>query len=1252
LFETKTPDGYFETTVPNYNTVGESIKAIPFALNKWSQVGETVNVYNEKKCSVTLQKTDESGKSLQGMIFDLQRVYISNGNVSYTNWATQLKTNENGIIKVDNLPYGTYRFVEQTQKGWREVTPITFVVDGSTESKTNATVKFINKPIKLTAYKYDASTKEIMENAKFSLFRIENDERVLVGNYTSDKNGLIFDLNKVVAGKYVLVETSAPGGAKLDSATCTNGTLTVSGNEVFFTVSNAVDEKDLIIKVYNSTPDSQSLSIEKLGKIITSTDSTFDEKANAYVYTFKTTEGLLEGATFTLTAKTDIYCGNKLVYKAGTIVATVKTDGKNLATINNLYPGTYTLSETTSPIGYEKVYEDAEIVISDSNKTITVENSLKKVKFSIIKEDNTSGLPVEGAIFGIFAKEDIYSRNALLIKKDSCIAILTTDSQGTATTGDIYAPIGDYYAKEIYAPDGYHLNTNTITKTYNGYDREISFKFTNERQLGNIVVTKKGDVLDYDSLANGIIKWTEGNLSGIEFTVYAKNDIISPDVSHTVIYKAGEKVASQTTDENGIARFEDLPVGEYTVKETKTPVGYLQDNEPQRVVTVTSTKEVFETFYNNRLTTDIVVNKTDGENTPVEGAVFGVYNKADIKNAEGKVVLPANTLVSTLTTDKKGIATLTDVKLPIGHYIVKEISAPVGYSLNTEVFEVNAVNPTTTHINYHYTFNAINKPYSLIIKKVDDTDNSNVIGATLTLYREDGTVFDTWVTDGKDIVVKPIPVGNYVLKETKTPAGYKTADDIAFSITNDKLITTVKMVDKRISGSVVITKYKTNSTNTIANVTFALKDSNGNIIAESTTDENGIATFSNLPVGNYINGEFASAIVYTLEETKTPTGYIKAPKSNITFDINGEVNNGVITEYYDVYNDYTKLKIVKIDADTRERLVGAHFALYDSNNNLVAKWEEDDTSIYEITELAPGTYKLVETKVPNGYISMGDIEVIITETSEVIEVIVENKFDDYDITVSKINQYGRPVIGARLELRDSNNQVVDAWFSDGETHTIKSLVPGTYTIVETNVPDGYIPSEPKTFTLEEGGVTTNLHFDIVNTYITVEISKLDKVTNTHLKGAKLHLEDKDGNIVAQWISDGNVKTFDALPIGNYTLVEDEAPKGYLKAEPITITIESVQDVQSFKLYNDYTKLEISKLDIVTGELLPGAELYLQDANGNTVAQWTSTDEPYYIKGLEPGKYTLIEDKAPKGYLKAESVTIEIKATDEVQTFKL
>ena len=251
-----------------------------------------------------------------------------------------------------------------------------------------------------------------------------------------------------------------------------------------------------------------------------------------------------------------------------------------------------------------------------------------------------------------------------------------------------------------------------------------------------------------------------------------------------------------------------------------------------------------------------------------------------------------------------------------------------------------------------------------------------------------------------------------------------------------------------------------------------------------------------------------------------------------------------------------------------------------------------------------------------------------------------------DITTSE------EVPGAELQIVDSDGHVVESWTSGVEPHTIegKLIAGATYTLVETLAPtaEGYVPAQSIQFTVEDDGKVQQVFMQ--DDYTKVSISKTDIATGAEVPGAHLQIVDGEGNILAEWVTDGTPHYIERLPVGTLTLIETQAPTedGYVRAENVTFEVLPTGEIQQVEMKDDFTKVEISKKDITNGEELRGAHLRIIDADGSVVAEWTTDGQPHRIDRLQPGEYILTETAAPNGYKLAESVRFVVEESERIQ----
>ena len=359
----------------------------------------------------------------------------------------------------------------------------------------------------------------------------------------------------------------------------------------------------------------------------------------------------------------------------------------------------------------------------------------------------------------------------------------------------------------------------------------------------------------------------------------------------------------------------------------------------------------------------------------------------------------------------------------------------------------------------------------------------------------------------------------------------------------------------------------------------------------------------------------------------------------------------------------------KVDNDTNEAIDTATFVLMDlEGNTLVSPYLETSYSTENGTftvKLPEGTYMYQEIVSPEGYIVNDDK---IQFTVDAIEddgeniVTVTNKKTEAVITKTDLVS-GEAVPGATIEIKDSEgNPIPGSPFvtdKDGKI-SVEKLVPGTYTFKETIAPDGYILNEEEcTFTIEADGTVTGTK-TLTNKPTEAVITKTDLVTGEGVPGATIEIKDSEGNPItgSPFVTDKDGKiTLSKLPVGTYTFKEIIAPAGYIiNEEECTFTIEADGTVTGTKtLTNKPNNTVISKVDLVTGEAVPGATIEIKDSEGNPIpGSPFVTDEngEISISKLPAGTYTFKETIAPEGYILNEeecTFTIDEKGNVTGQT---
>ena len=351
-------------------------------------------------------------------------------------------------------------------------------------------------------------------------------------------------------------------------------------------------------------------------------------------------------------------------------------------------------------------------------------------------------------------------------------------------------------------------------------------------------------------------------------------------------------------------------------------------------------------------------------------------------------------------------------------------------------------------------------------------------------------------------------------------------------------------------------------------------------------------------------------------------------------------------------DDYTKVEISKKDIVTSEELPGATLQVIEkSTGKVLEEWISKD-SAHRIDKLPIGEYILREITAPDGYVRAEDVEFTVSNSGEIQRVEMQDDYTKVEITKKDL-ETKEILEGAQLQLLDSEGDVVAEFTSENKAYMISKLPVGEYTLHEVKAPKGYNLAEDVKVVIEETGKVQEFSIYDVEKTNNVPISKQDITTGEEIEGAKLELLDSKGKVIESWTSTTKPHVINNLKAGTYTIREKAAPKGYLLAEDIEFTIDAEGNIKgSTIMQDDYTKVEISKKDIVTSEELPGATLQVIDSARNIIEEWTSTTEPHKINRLPVGEYTLVEKQAPDGYLLAEDIKFTVKENGEIQKVEM
>ena len=802
----------------------------------------------------------------------------------------------------------------------------------------------------------------------------------------------------------------------------------------------------------------------------------------------------------------------------------------------------------------------------------------------VLKTGNDGG-PLSGAEFTVYALDGTEIRS------------MTTRASGTASIcrTDTYMglPAGEYYVKETKAPAGYELSNDTFYFTIkennvivsvgrkNGSETEEPIVFVDEKDEsykgGGVMVQKLGD--NNETLENAV------------FTIYDES---------------GEAVKSIRTNASGIARTgkQDLPLGTYTIKETKAPAGYMLSDEE---IEFTLTED--GQYYSEMLTFTDVGKKgsivLEAKKSVKNGELAAGDFRFELQTTDGVTLQIAEN-------DADGNVKFKEItygpeSLGYVNYRIVEIvedDEHISYDRHAESVTVTITDKGEKELSCLAVYDAdgasftndLNaKKFKVYFRKYILNKALALPGADLEIRDTAGRVMEHWTSEETEYEAELYP-GVYRLYEVSAPFGYAVATPITFTVEEDGTVScsaagalegnTITMTD-RLMDSAAFTVFKTDSEEAmLEGAVFRLTGTDEldqEVDAVSVTDDKGQATFSGLLSGTY-----------TLREEQAPEGYLPcheewtveikhtkaiAHSSNVHDDGSADRNypsnaresrNAVLENVENIHlrlmyqmEDgwdfiYIQKEGVTQKTDANGKPIGDNGAISGGLGKQEIISEEYDFDGNALTFL------LTSDANTEGY----GYYAVISHTDIVVKDSDGNIVDFKDgllpiengIVTAKVNKVdiadGKALSGAKLQILDKDGRVVEEWVSDGKDHEIKGLIIGeTYTLHEETAPDGYTAAADETFSIDENGEVTysgTMKDGVMlvedkkkdEKSFSVRVNKVDVDDGKALSGAKLQILDKDGKVVEEWVSDGKAHEIKGLNSGEtYTLHEVTAPDG-------------------------------------------------------------------------------------------------------------
>ena len=568
----------------------------------------------------------------------------------------------------------------------------------------------------------------------------------------------------------------------------------------------------------------------------------------------------------------------------------------------------------------------------------------------------------------------------------------------------------------------------------------------------NPTISVSGGKVDYDSYVEmNKIGPFKINVEGYKYTTFKTSLLNAPEGSYVVDkdnhirneYNAGEEVyvlVSKT------AAPKKVTLKVTAVANEKVAVLYGAGSSMQNFVFLDfeqKTIEASKQFTWEKREGNIEIVKVDQNGASVEGAEFKVVDESGKQVAKQK-------------TNKEGKITIKG--LPVGKYTVTEISAPDGYILKAETKTVTVKTGETARIK------AVNEKIigGLEIIKIDEDTKEKIEGVTFEVYNSNKEVIGK-ITTGKDgkavLKIDNMANGTYYYKEISAPDGYIVDSTMKeFKITEENKIAKETVTNKKIRGTLEITKLD-DSRVAIEGVKFNILGSDKKTVIETlTTDKSGYATTKKLDKGTYY-----------YQEIEVPDGYVKDDEI-FEFQINKQ--NEVVKREVINKRITGNLNIIKVD-DNNTPIKGVKFEIYDANKNKVDTITTDENGKAASKDLQIGTYTYKEVSVPKGYvIDENEYEFAVTSKETKIEKTVVNNRAKGALKIIKLEKGTKtPIEGVTFEILDENKNVVDTIVTNKDGIAEKQdLIVGKYYYREISAPDKYIvDSKEKSFKLTDNG---------------------------------------------------------------------------------------------------------------------------------------------------------------------------------------
>ncbi len=1023
--ETQASEGYLLNDTENLFTISYDGQDIEFKEYMFTSQ-ETVKT-NDIAIIKKLQKTDSTPQlNLSGAKFsatlksDRSKVYEST------------VTDDSGYCVIENLPYGTYE-VEEIVVPDVALKIDNFDVfvdqDSSEREPYQYTKEDVAKKMKITIHKEDIETGTTtqgdakLDGAKYTIYR---DEALTDAIETVTIHDLQAETGWYLAGTYYIKETSRPEGYLIDEQTYK--VVQIPAEQTVEFSYHDITSKELVEK--------GNIYIAKYAE-----NNTNDGRGS-------TTKPGAAGVELTLTLNSKPETNYKAV---------IQDNG--YAEFIDIPYGWYTITETKS-LEFVDIMDPQQVYVSYNEQKLyyIIQDPRNERKLKIIKKDSETGntVPLAGATFRIWdVAGKKYIKQTINYPTPFEIEEFTTSSDGTLVLPDGLIP-GEYELEELTAPYGYVLsrdrmkfNINATTPENPEFIETTEVEFPNTAQKAVVKVIKKAEVFSSKKREDDMTRpvYEEKGLEGVEYTITAKEDITTPDGS--VRMRNGDTITF-VTGEDGVGKSQELYLGAYSIKESRTVDGYIIQSEEIPFILEYKGQEI-DIYEKNmdylnvrqKIKLKLAKEMEDSEykdilNDAYKDIVFGIYAQEDLVNYKGEKIIDKDTLVDKLYITEEKVSTPC-YDLPLGKYYIKEISTNENYKLNekTYPFEFSSPDDTSSVVDVNIEGkinNDLDELTKLRLLKIAKENRTFLesIGDALTgydpkvkthtisgvkfklYYDKNGVPTDlvnvngdnVYTTNEEGIIeVENLPYGKYYYQEISVPFGYEldnSLHEVEIVKGEDEDKTVELVVENKLVEVRLFTKLDAFSSEVIPDCKFEILNEQREVIYTNTTNDEGEF---------YMSVDLLSpGKVYYYHELSAPEMY----------ELNDELHEFTVNEDYTIdkstvenLRKTSNVKISKSDFLSKEKIPNCKFELRSLESEWVKEGVTDENGDYYFENVPYGEYTYTELEAPKDYnIDTTPHRVTIDSQTRELNITDERMIDVFtaDIVFSSI----LPIIGLSI----------------------------------------------------------------------------------------------------------------------------------------------------------------------------------------------------------------------------------------------